>query len=836
VSLISLQLNSVQVSRTIPECAGFEVLVVSDKRQYPYREFLTMQRGQIGSASYTPATTTTAQTRTEQQKMDERTAEIAATLMDVASFTKGTPLLQLPVTRPNANIRKDPSHSASNPTNHLTTTRDPPSFTTAFSTIGIGIDGDATEAARKAVRDALERGMQLNSLPKGRNHQIHIQLGVPSNQETTDQPVHVDTSRLALLLPSDIPLQQPIQVQVGGLLVPSRLTGLFPEVACATYVVVACLSVQEANHVQQQQGSAAVGSPTSVTTSPALATIGQVAAHPQQRKQVVPNDNIHQQATAAAVSAFSSHGFHEHSNLPRVPTTWEEVEQSQEEQNPPKFHHQVPHPVNASESKLIPSRTNSMEMLARISTAMIGNHQREQQHYPDATMAYSNGERDEDNEDDDDKKGIRYNYKKLPPGKTPKHNKRLFVQHSYRDYSHEVPMSDELDLMAPNAPLRTANAAFPLKLHEILSQIELDGHDNIIGWLPHGRSFKIHKQKEFVDIILPMYFVMTKKSSFLRQLNLYGFNRLSGIGPDQGSYYHQKFLRGLKFLSRRMQRQKVNGNGIRAAGNPDDEPVLSRFPICPPVQVAMREQKNNSSNRQQDLKLRCKTKNSSDQGRNKGKDKTSIVEGFMVAARGRAGPNATPCSSGKEVAVTATDTSQEHDVDPNFRGKTCLQASFPLKLQRVLDKLEAEENTEVLSWLPHGRAFIVHEADRFVNEVLPVYFNQTKYSSFQRQCHMYHFTRITHGRDKGAFHNPNFQRGRPELSMTIQRTRVNGKGTRRPGNPHKEPDLYALPPLPVIEPGTPIEIPLDLPAGAMQHYGLAAGDGNTSGSASGEED
>lgn len=74
---------------------------------------------------------------------------------------------------------------------------------------------------------------------------------------------------------------------------------------------------------------------------------------------------------------------------------------------------------------------------------------------------------------------------------------------------------------------------------------------------------------------------MTKKSSFLRQLNLYSFNRFSA-GPDQGSYYHEKFLRGMKFLCRRMSRQKVNGNRIRSAGNPDDEPSLALFPVCPP--------------------------------------------------------------------------------------------------------------------------------------------------------------------------------------------------------------------------------------------------------------
>jgi hypothetical protein len=117
-----------------------------------------------------------------------------------------------------------------------------------------------------------------------------------------------------------------------------------------------------------------------------------------------------------------------------------------------------------------------------------------------------------------------YNYKKLPPGVTPKNNRRLFVRHTYRDHSSEIPaIPEEMELMSHKAPLRTPNAAFPLKLHEILSLIESDGHDDIIGWLPHGRSFKIHKHKEFVETILPKYFVMVSFAHENRMLCLTAF-------------------------------------------------------------------------------------------------------------------------------------------------------------------------------------------------------------------------------------------------------------------------------------------------------------------------
>jgi hypothetical protein len=277
---------------------------------------------------------------------------------------------------------------------------------------------------------------------------------------------------------------------------------------------------------------------------------------------------------------------------------------------------------------------------------------------------------------------------------------------------------------------------------------------------------------------------MTKKSSFLRQLNLYGFNRLTRLGPDHASYYHENFLRGMKFLCRRMHRQKVNGNGIRAAGNPDDEPDFFKFPPCPPTLKLMQEHH---------FRLTLLA--------------PSLTPSPIVSTVSL--PHKEDVVNSINMATPAF-SDPASSCDPLFGNAPGQQVSFPLKLQRILDKLEAEGNTDVISWLPHGRAFIVHDSHRFVSELMPHWFNQSKYSSFQRQLHMYNFQRITApGRDKGAYHHPSFLRGRPQLAQTMRRTRVNGKGTRRPGNPEVEPDFYSLEPVPGIVPGAQIEIPVD---------------------------
>jgi hypothetical protein len=140
------------------------------------------------------------------------------------------------------------------------------------------------------------------------------------------------------------------------------------------------------------------------------------------------------------------------------------------------------------------------------------------------------------------------------------------MRHDYRDYSTEVGDNSSLSRKRPGSMPQ-----FPIKLHTLLEVIENDGYSHIISWQPHGRCFVIHKPKEFSEHIMPLYFKQSKLPSFQRQLNLYGFQRLTK-GPDKGGYYHELFLRGKIFLAERMKRIRIKGNGVRAKSNPDAEP------------------------------------------------------------------------------------------------------------------------------------------------------------------------------------------------------------------------------------------------------------------------
>merc|ERR1719498_2075910 len=104
----------------------------------------------------------------------------------------------------------------------------------------------------------------------------------------------------------------------------------------------------------------------------------------------------------------------------------------------------------------------------------------------------------------------------------------------------------------------SAPLPFPWKVHDLLNDAEAEGFTHIVSWLPGHTAFRVHKQKLFVEEIMPRYFKQTKYRSFRRQLNLWGFERLLR-GPLRGGYHNPNFVHRRPSLCHNMKRVEIKG-------------------------------------------------------------------------------------------------------------------------------------------------------------------------------------------------------------------------------------------------------------------------------------
>lgn len=76
------------------------------------------------------------------------------------------------------------------------------------------------------------------------------------------------------------------------------------------------------------------------------------------------------------------------------------------------------------------------------------------------------------------------------------------------------------------------------------------------------------------------------------------------------------------------------------------------------------------------------------------------------------------------------------------------------KLPAKLNAMLSNPNfSHIISWMPHGRAWKVHNAHAFVEEVVPRYFEYTNYNSFIRLVNAWGFRRLLKGPDRNSYYH-----------------------------------------------------------------------------------
>uniref|UniRef100_A0AC34R350 HSF-type DNA-binding domain-containing protein n=1 Tax=Panagrolaimus sp. JU765 TaxID=591449 RepID=A0AC34R350_9BILA len=137
-------------------------------------------------------------------------------------------------------------------------------------------------------------------------------------------------------------------------------------------------------------------------------------------------------------------------------------------------------------------------------------------------------------------------------------------------------------MMIPGLDANTVKA-LPVFLVKLLKMLEDPELQHILCWDESGQSFHIIDSSTFSEEVLPQYFKHRNLNSFVRQLNFYGFRKLTSVDKtslyymensvDDLHFMHSKFVRGLPQLMFEIKRQTNPTKKLTAAVVTDKQTV-----------------------------------------------------------------------------------------------------------------------------------------------------------------------------------------------------------------------------------------------------------------------
>ncbi|CAM9742469.1 unnamed protein product, partial [Choristocarpus tenellus] len=419
----------------------------------------------------------------------------------------------------------------------------------------------------------------------------------------------------------------------------------------------------------------------------------------------------------------------------------------------------------------------------------------------------------------------------------------------------------------PRFGKRGAPQAFPSKLYEILDEED----PAIVGWTTTGKGFEVRNHERFSREILGRYFKQDKFSSFQRQLNLYGFRKVTK-GAELGSYMHPYFQRGdtdnlmnIRRATKPTPARPTPANQLQCPRNASVKtPPHSRVNIlpAPPPQSAHWEEHTNTGETSHRHSGRETVSRAGEKGisgvggERRGQRKVDLNEREtevvgLLQCMAQSATKDEPADGGEQgdkgEATPHPEYEQWSSSAPHiYPGGGLGVASYPRHgypyprghdsghlgqhqqgewgpeksatqdfAERLYDIL-TRESEAVISWTQSGTGFIVRDPEQLSSEILPRYFHRDELEDFWKLFEECGFRERFDGPEAGSYAHENFLRGRPNLLRYVGGRSVNGSESRsRNGLHEREKDRQMLP----LSRASHVHLPYRMPNHALSPVG-----------------